>query len=747
LSEHGACRRRRGTLSHLNSRVNFQNVALHQAFLICLILAPAFIWGIRLRPEVAHTGFENNDFVSHAGFVDLIKNEWNGHSIGLEAWDNHCCFGAPTFRTYQNFGHFASALVATLLNIDGWNTVHLITYIVLITQGFFFFLTARAFGFSKAVGVGAAWLAPLISSNITLGQDFYSYVGLGAYAQLMALPSFLCLLISAAKLTAWSTTPVTKPKLASLTTGALLALTFLLHHFFGYMALFCIGTLSVFSVLGSRVNLKEMTSRVMIALGSFVLLSSYQLLSILQDKALVFSDTTFDSSRWKGVGIKACLITIFSGKLLDFDRLPIFSGLAAVGLALCMIQRKKFKNSGIFVPVFLFLIGFFFVSGRETFGSLVDLFPGISKIHLVRFVSLMHIGSVFLAAFALGTSFDFLFQQWKMQRDLFLRLVFLISGFGLLSLPAYLLIERWDFLESFHESWSTEERASLQWDQNVLRSIRPNLKRGNFWSMRPDSQWLPRVGTVPLYSVAMALGYSQFSDIVSPMLYPAYLPELFGPKRMDHYRFFNIQGVVLPEGALVPDFLTKVYESKSESVTSFSTPAKGPWDVVRVSSIELVTSPEQFAERVSAFLADPKREVGLEYPSIIPENILHGLPGSVPTPSLKSSTHTEPGWIEKGDALVGGSAHAVLHASEIGAFGIFRTAYHPRWIVSVNGVRVPPLWLGPGLLGFKLNQGINQVQIEFPPDPLRSFLFLFCIVGLFSVFFVSSVSAFRDRAS
>ena len=114
-------------------------------------------------------------------------------------------------------------------------------------------------------------------------------------------------------------------------------------------------------------------------------------------KSLFDEAAKFDS---RGAGV--VLSWLFGGVLLDYQRLPVLTCLAAAGAFLC---ARRWLQRGSAVHGWMlcgFVMWTLLYCGRPTWGALIDLLPLSHGLHLERLSNGVHIFALWLAAVALG---------------------------------------------------------------------------------------------------------------------------------------------------------------------------------------------------------------------------------------------------------------------------------------------------------------------------------------------------------
>src|SRR5262249_34937986 len=157
-----------------------------------------------------------------------------------------------------------------------------------------FYATARLLELPAPVAIGAAVLAPLISSNGLYGLEYGSYVwaGNGLFPQSVAAHLFLLSL-------GFGYRALRRGKSLTLA-GVLLGLTFLAHLIFGYMGAV---SLCLLAVLPDSDTPRSVRFGRTVRLGAIaVAISAFQLLPLLIDSPILNHSRWEPSWKWDGFG-------------------------------------------------------------------------------------------------------------------------------------------------------------------------------------------------------------------------------------------------------------------------------------------------------------------------------------------------------------------------------------------------------------------------------------------------------------
>jgi hypothetical protein len=661
------------------------------------------IWGGLLVPDMFYSGFDYSDAAVHSTYVGYLIEAFRHGSLGLDYWDFLNSFGGAPFRTYQNLPHILAAAWCWMTGTSPAVCVHFLMAMGVVFQVPAFYAVVRMLNLSEVTAFAAACLGPIVMSEPFLGNEFQSYVfqGFGLFTQSVALPIFLISIGIMARFSGW----VSHSEPSGVLLGLMLALTFLLHHFLGAMALL-ICLVFVGSGLAFRwISFQKAFRQLAVAAVLFLILTSYQLLSIFQDAGLMHQSAFYMSRRWNGVGLSSLMEWFFRGKIFDFHRLPVFTGLVCLGIIVAF--RSVSRSAKIFLVVFV--LGCFYYAGRTTFGWLVDIVPGVRNVHLERFILLIHIGGTFLAALSVAYLWEP--ERWRVGVRIIISLAL-----------GYLTFDGVRYLRENASKIRDQVTANSHLDRSLFGSLSSDLSRGLIWagfSRKPDGP-LPKLENVVYCYIAYQMGFGQISFTTQDQTYASDATYLFDPTRKEHYSLLNVSAVLAPRDFSLPTILSPAYTDGK--LISYRAPGQSRWGVIGIPTQEVVADEKEWLQHVNAWMQGENISES-EYPAILPTQILRHFPGAAP--QLSPSKKGPWGRVESENGF-----GATLVAEQPGAYAVFRNSFHPRWRITVNDERVAPQWVGPGFLAFALKPGRNVVQLEFPSDPRRVLAFQLAVVAL-----------------
>jgi hypothetical protein len=681
-----------------------------------------------LLPELLYLTPDLNDGAFHLGVtsntIDAIREGVNPLDFWVPTWLG----GYPLFHYYQPGPYLVLSLLHFILpqSISLLLLYRTVTILALAAFPPANYIALRWIGFSLETAASGAFLSCLIAAHGTYGIEMESFTwsGWGLFAQALALP-----LLPLALAGGWR---AARGNPRTLRYATILAAAFLTHILYGYIAALSLGLVPLL-VTRRRELLPRAGSLLRFYLQTFALVAFF-VVPLIGDlpyhaKSLFDAAEKFDSH---GAGV--ILTRLFSADLLDYQRLPVMTWLAAVGLFLCV--RRRIENGS---PVHAWVAGGFVLwvllyFGRATWGPLIDLLPLSQGLHLERLSSGVHIFAIWLAAVALGT----VSRWWLSCESPWLR-----AGLGLAIgtfLLAPILGER---ITYFARNAGLVRDAKLQFDQQapaftpVMRLLR-ELPPGRVYAGH-SGNWGRnyRVGQVQVYSVLSAeaitlIGHTPYSwSLASDFQIQLQWPDV------PAYNLWDIRYLLTDQTQSPPPGAELLLQSGPHHL--YRLPSEGPFAIVSVPlavagnketvwyitnmwtkgqwaqqhrHARLLLAGEDTASLPLLRMQDPFRYRSLD-----------GMDHNVfdpPALFMKPAPAPAPGSVHE-VSLGRQDASATLDLQRPGAV-LFKATYHPGWQAYVDGVRTATMTLTPGLLGIEVPAGVHHLELHYRSGWLKAIL-------------------------
>ena len=662
---------------------------------------------IGMWPDLAASRVDLNDNVSHFALIERIVDTVEHGGNPLDAWSPEWTFGFPVLRLYQPLAHllvaalyFAFGKMVPLMTVFVW--VRFLSVVLLPVS---FYATARLLDLGRPAAVAAAVMAPLISSNGLYGLEYGSYVwaGSGLFSQSVASHLFLLSL-------GFGWRALRRGNGCALA-GVLLGLTGLAHLIFGYM-----GALSL--VLAALLPDREVPRPARIArtirIGAVSLaLAAFQLLPLLTDGAIINHSRWEPAWKWDGFGLAGTLRYLFTGQLLDANRLPVLSLAALAGIAFIVWKRvRQGPWAWVLASAALWIAMLF---GRPFWGPALALLGVSPDMQLHRAAAGAQVFLVLLAAIALGQLWRELAARGQTTAGIVIALVLLA--------PA--IQERSAYLAN-NEKWSRDNLTAYAGGRVALdATIDYVQQRGGRVYAGDPSGWgaQQKIGAVPFFAFLSVRQIPAVSYLYHALALTADIESRMDEWNPDHYRLFGIRTVVAPAGIQtpLPPFWTR--EQTIGRFDIFATPQTGYFDVVDVPAA-VHTTKHNFYDIDDRWLhsdwVGKRQHLLLDFagtaprlPRLWPLNALPAAPARPPAGAVVAEREGE------ADVEIARSCYVLL-----------KMTWHPNWQVWVDHAPVTPVMLSPGFIGVPVEPGKHTVVLRYQGSAWKLWLGL---AGLIAV--------------
>ncbi|HEY1494589.1 MAG TPA: YfhO family protein, partial [Candidatus Solibacter sp.] len=557
------------------------------------------------------------------------------------------------------------------------------SYLAILALPFAIFGCLRLLDFPPLTAAAAVLLAPLIAGPGVgqLGMELRSWLRFGVFPQSVATSLLLVTLGLA-----WRAVRTGRRLVL---TGAMLGLTMLAHLVYGWMGALSICLMALLPDAGVP-RRPRILRTLQVGLVSAAL-CAFQLLPIFSDGYLINRSRVEQVEKYDSHGAAKVLGWLFSGRILDNDRIPALSLLALAGAALLLWRyraTRKIAPSYRFVlagAVFWILVFF----GRPTWGILLVLLGVTPDLQLHRVIAGVQIFLLFLAAMALA-------ELWRQAARRWHPIVAIVATAILLA-PA--VVERANYLASWKENLNRDVAGIAAEGKDLDAAIAVLKQRGGRAYAGLQSGWGPQfyVGGTP---VAAFLSTAQVPAVSFPFNASALPTDImlrFDERDPAHYRLFNVRSLLVPAGGSPPDFLKP--EASMGRFQVWSAPGSGYFDVVDVTDAKPTTR-ETFYDISDAWLHGDgfakARYIRLDF---------HGEPAT----GLPPAGSDPPGRV-----LSERQYEASVEVRRP-AFVLFRMTWHPNWKVLVDGQPVKTAMLTPGFLGVPVTAGKHEIVCRYEP--------------------------------
>ncbi len=679
-----------------------------------LLLALALLFTtIVLAPEARIERVPVNDLSFH-----LEASQRLGESIAhgepfMDPWVSQWSLGFPLWRVYQPLPHLLAAVVIALARPFGSPAASFaaLYYALLVLMPAGVYLGARLMGLNPlAAGLASILiLAPAEEGDFSrygLSFDAYAWRGSGLFSELIAFEMLMLALGLVAR-------AIDSGKRE--TTAALaLALTALAHVFFGYIAFVSIAFWAL--VKPGEGRAQRITRAVSIAAKAMLLLAWFVI-------PMVLGGAEVNRSRWDpaykfdSYGAQTILKELFSGKLLDFGRLPMLSLMVAAAALIAAFNLKDSIARRLLVLTGLWLALYF---GRPTWGHLLVLAGIPSQFHLHRLEAAFELFAVLLAA-------------WGLERIIAAAirspgLVAIAMGAVLGGALVLIAAERVQYL-SLNAQWGESNLTAYAHERGdldaALADVRTILaERPGRVSAGKAAEWggTFNIGSAKVYSFLALNGMDEASFLYHTISLTSEFMVLRDENDPVHEDLFGIRAVLAPVTLKLQPWFRK--RGVHGRFAVYEASPTGYFSLVDIGA-RYDGGPATWFDPISGWLRSPMLHAG-EVIALDPRAVAAPLITrwqQLPAPDPKFMT---PRGQILSETKVGEDYRASIDAQRL-CYALIKITYHPGLVAWVDGQRAPLLRVSPDFGAIALVPGHHDVEVRYQPGPLKPLLLL---VGL-----------------
>jgi hypothetical protein len=656
-----------------------------------------------------------NDSAMHAQMVRFAAGQLDRGRLPLSAWYPYFGFGSPHFHHYQTLGHELTGGVAALFGVGPDQAFGWALYLLLALWPVAVYGAARLFGWSRWVAAGAALLAPLLVSTPGYGYEHGSYVwqGYGMWTQLWGmwlLPLAWALsyrAVSRGRDYAWA--------------AAAIALTIALHFLTGYQAVLAVA---VWVPLRPRQAARRL-ARALVVWAGAALAAAWVVVPLLRDapwanQSTFFRHTYFNDS----YGARRILGWLVTGDLYDAGRLPVVTGLVAVGLAVCLARARRDERARALVAIWVAALLLYF--GRPTWGGALRLLPGSDDLLFHRFVMGVHLSGLLLA----GVGGEWLVRavpRLAAARRPALRWP-AAAGVAVIALVA--LLPAWRAVSGYDargRAGIVLQRQADRTDGANVRALADAAVRRGGGRVYAGSRanWGTRyvVGAVPVYAELAARDADAVGFTFRTAGLSTDVEALFDETKPEHYRLFGVRYLLLPpdrEPAVPATLLAQLGRHRLFEVTG----AGGYVEVADAATV-VTTDRAHVAAAAAPFLGSTLVREG-----VFPTVAFGGRAAAPATVSVLGRPAGPAGRVEQEVDLGADGRYAARVVAARPAIVVLKASYDPHWHATVDGHRVRPFMVAPSFVAVAVPAGGHAVEFAYGGYPGYPLLFALGLLAL-----------------
>lgn len=494
---------------------------------------------------------------------------------------------------------------------------------------------------------------------------------------------------------------------------------------------------------------------------------------------IVLSDNYHNFSFWDPIwkfnsyGWKEVLTRLLNGGLFDFGRFPWMTILIFIG----MFATLTTLSSPFFSLALLFVFWLLLYFGRTTWGSLLDIIPGLKEFHQSRFIVGIHVAGLFLAPIGIEAIVSSVtYRVSRLLHRLIPKTTVLPSVHWFIRLFAYSLISlfilppiyrqtiKYNQLNETLIKQANDNHAKVRSDEKelftTLRSLPPGrvfTGRGGWWGKDFKVAETPYYMHLSTYGIPTVLWlpqtWSPNSDI----------EQYFSEDQARDYDLYNMRYVATPPQLthgqkpqpfwkLLKQTATwKLYEVPTSGYFTtgvraaiVSTKKTTYGNVVRLWIQSEAHEKKLYPELT--FDADYPKPTGLpnfrmidEANYVIPDNSRHNVFAQPPTyyppnwEKISYDPHATPSGNlsylpmkligpEKVDSDMTFKTKVEVGKNCVECLVILKQSFHPNWRATIGGKPVKPITVFPFFTAIPVPEGTHDIVFSYEPSKLKVIL-------------------------
>ena len=717
--------------------------------LALIVIFNAYIYRqeVNIRPEVNDNNFQY-------ALVDDAKNLWQQILAGklspfylVDSFNNRWDEGLALSDYYSHFPQAVIGLAGIVTHVDAHTLFLWVKYLMLILLPVMFFAGAKIIGMADLAALLSAFFSQAIFTNGFYGIDSTNFLwrGWGLSSQLLAL-FFLPVALG------YGYQYLTNKKHLA----AAIFFNFLVAECHSGVFLMLVMAYPVIAVVrGIREfgEVGEIVKRLVILGGVLLILLSYFLVPyFLQGNYRNFS---FWDPAWKfnSFGLQQIATWFMNGDLFDFNRLPVLTILVLFGVLVGLKSFKSLKSSEStsgWLAV-LFIVYFLLYLGRATWGKAIDMIPGMSEFHLSRFIVMVQVVGIFIAAEFTANFNNLILKSLKIKN-----LVIVTAGIIAIIMVYYMELpvvkyatENNDMIIAFNKQYAVDYPDY----QKIVAKLH-SLPSGRVYAGRPGN--FGRDFTVGGEQVYMALaqdGFYTLGNAPESWSPNSESDQFFDESRPEFYNLYNIRYLVVPESYQPPKFAQLVVQSGKYYLYRVSTSG---WFDVGVSNQAVIVKKTGLINFVHLWLSSVM-VAQKNYPGIIFGQQVIGRSALWKQFPFTASTSVPAVNVRDAQcaSLTDQSYCAVISLKNDcpDCIIVLKNTYHPNWQIFVNRKRVEAFPVFPFFIGVPVTKAGNyNITAVYQPGRIKMILIWVAVITLLAYivfrikYLVWKQNSFRFRA-
>lgn len=662
-----------------------------------------FYWFL---PEIQLASLSYNDAILHKAVLRRMDEVWSRGGNILDFWIATVNLGHAFLRSYQFLSYFviwvAHKTVFAWMPLD--QCYNACVTVAAMALPWTYFKGALLLGLSRAQAIVAGVAIVLIheAEGYGAGLTNFTFSGYGTYTQLFSLVTFpLC--VGYAYQMARTGKHVVAASLA-------FAVTFMSHILMGYFAALWIG---IDLLCARRFPLKSLLK----FSGLVLLWTAHWLVPMIQDNSLQHRSDYEAAFKWVGLGAEKILGDFASGRILDADRLPLMTWLAAAGIVFSFLRHRHLAVQAV---AWLALS-----CGPYTWGAVLKALPFSGTVHWHRAFALAEIALTFCLAAAVGAFFTWVANAAKDERQMRLNLGALVILALALLWPA--LAERQKYFHFTNTYWLRDTNS--HWNEHRtgfhdLLKLATDRTDARF-NAGTSSTWGNKIlvtSYIPFYGLLSQFNIENIGSVYSHQSHSevvAFKADWQNPK---HNALLNQRYLVVDPQTPVPSNFIKV--TTGPTFALYDTNETGGYFAVGADHKGGCADNDGLIRSVDLFLSSshldydiyPEIKLAKNCDGVAKEDLLEmavfqkisadkTLKGAVLQSGRERAQHSDRHW-------------AKVTMNEPGVV-VFKMNYHPNWRATVDGKPVKTHMVLPAYNAARVERGEHRIEFEYVPDAFK----------------------------
>jgi hypothetical protein len=669
---------------------------------VLLVVAAILFGAVLLGREWWLAAPQINDSILHERLAEYAAMHWNEH-WPVDFWFPDISAGFPMFAHYPHLSHLTAAALAHAAGApeQAARVYETLRILLVVLAPLSIFVSLRRMRLDEWTAASAALLYTVLASRGHFGIGWDSAVwrasGLGpqVWGTFLLFPAL-----------AWGYGAVRHGR-STLAAGGVLAVCFLAHFLYGYMAAL---SLALLVVLPDRdVPLRLRLTRLAAVAGVAFVATAYFVVPFALNTGVLLHSRWEPQWKWDSRGWSWVFERLIRGEIFDASRLPVLSLLVALGIVLALARARR--DAALRWIAACFALWIVLLAGRAGIGGLADLLPLSGGLHMHRFIGGVQAFGLTLAGAAAGAGGAWLRERLGGSAAAVFAPVLVLAL--LVAAPAR---EQIRYMRQ-NAAWAQKHKEGVEHARHLheivslLRRQPPGRVHAGLHGTWGKSF---KVSYATVYDLLQEQGFDMVGYLFMAMARPGEWQVRIDYRRREHCDLFNLRYLVAPRSFVAPSFAR--FLAARGNFTLYEVPTSGYFTTAQVEPLP-----------PNAVDGKPIRSASWEEIYQLGDDWLQGpapaehrflaLDGDA-TPALPSA----PSGVVLDERVAPDLYQAHVAASDATDV-VLKVTYHPNWHAEVDGARVPVRDVIPSFMAVRLAAGRHLVRFSYTPPWWKRVLF------------------------